>query len=137
MSEPVLQVRNLSKKIKQKWIINNISFEIRAGEILGFLGPNGAGKTTTIRMLVDLIRPTSGEILICGKDVQRDFERAMLDVGSIVENPELYSYLTGFENLEHFAVMIPGVDRARIEEVVNAVKMDKRIHDKVRTYSLG
>lgn len=88
-------------------------------------------------MLVDLIKPTEGKISVCGYDVNRDPERALKYVGSIVENPEVYTYLTGWENLEHFARMQPGVDHDRIQEVVNIVRLDQRIHDKVRTYSLG
>ncbi|NHW34265.1 ABC transporter ATP-binding protein [Paenibacillus aceris] len=133
----VLSVKNLKKKIKNKEIIKGISFEVFAGEIFGFLGPNGSGKTTTIRMLVDLIRPTEGTIHICGFDVRKEHNQAMRQVGCIVENPELYSYLTGWENLEHFARMLPDVDEQRIQEVVEIVSMDGRIHDKVRTYSLG
>ncbi|NOU99132.1 ABC transporter ATP-binding protein [Paenibacillus planticolens] len=133
----VLSVKNLKKQIKNKEIIKGISFDVYAGEIFGFLGPNGSGKTTTIRMLVDLIRPTEGTIHICGFDVRKDHNQAMRHVGCIVENPELYSYLTGWENLEHFARMLPDVDEQRIQEVVEIVSMDGRIHDKVRTYSLG
>ncbi|MEW9698905.1 ABC transporter ATP-binding protein [Paenibacillus sp. SI8] len=133
----VLSVKNVKKSIKNKEIIKGISFDVYAGEIFGFLGPNGSGKTTTIRMLVDLIRPTEGSIHICGYDVHREHDQALRHVGCIVENPELYSYLTGWENLEHFAGMLPDVDEKRIAEVVEIVSMDGRIHDKVRTYSLG
>lgn len=133
----ILSVERVKKRIGRKWIIQDVSFDIRAGEIFGFLGPNGAGKTTTIRMLVDLIKPTEGIIKVCGFDVNRQQEQALRYVGSIVENPEVYTYLTGWENLEHFARMQPGIDEDRIREVVDIVRMDKRIHDKVRTYSLG
>jgi ABC-2 type transport system ATP-binding protein len=133
----VLSVQNVKKSIKNKEIIKGISFDVYAGEIFGFLGPNGSGKTTTIRMLVDLIRPTEGSIHICGYDVHKEHNEAMQYVGCIVENPELYSYLTGWENLEHFARMLPNVDHKRIQEVVDIVGMDQRINDKVRTYSLG
>jgi ABC-2 type transport system ATP-binding protein len=133
----VLKVQNVKKSIRGTPIIKGISFDVREGEIFGFLGPNGSGKTTTIRMLVDLIRPTEGTITICGYDVQRQPDEALQHVGCIVENPELYAYLTGWENLEHFARMLPNVDAARIQEVVDIVGMDRRIHDKVRTYSLG
>ncbi|PZD93600.1 ABC transporter ATP-binding protein [Paenibacillus sambharensis] len=133
----VLSVRGIRKRIKGKWIIEDVNFEVREGEIFGFLGPNGAGKTTTIRMLVDLIKPTAGEIILCGHNVQREPEQALRYVGSIVENPEVYPYLTGWENLEHFARMMPDVGQDRIREVVAIVGMDKRIHDKVKTYSLG
>ncbi|PYE51260.1 ABC transporter ATP-binding protein [Paenibacillus barcinonensis] len=135
--DSVLSVQHLKKKIGRKWIIKDVTFDVKPGEIFGFLGPNGAGKTTTIRMLVDLIKPTEGKISVCGYDVNRDPERALKYVGSIVENPEVYTYLTGWENLEHFARMQPGVDHDRIQEVVNIVRLDQRIHDKVRTYSLG
>ncbi|MFB6363413.1 ABC transporter ATP-binding protein [Paenibacillus elgii] len=133
----VLAVDNVKKRIGKRLIIKGISFDVRAGEIFGFLGPNGSGKTTTIRMLVDLIKPTEGSIRICGYDVQREHNEALQYVGCIVENPELYSYLSGWENLEHFARMLPGVGEKRIREVVDIVGMDARIHDKVKTYSLG
>lgn len=133
----VLSVEHVKKKIGRKWIIEDVTFDVREGEIFGFLGPNGAGKTTTIRMLVDLIKPSSGMIKVCGFDVNRQQEQALRYVGSIVENPEVYSYLTGWENLEHFARMQPGIDKRRIQEVVDIVRLDQRIHDKVRTYSLG
>lgn len=133
----VLSVEHVRKKIGRKWIIDDVSFEVREGEIFGFLGPNGAGKTTTIRMLVDLIRPSSGSITVCGFNVNRSPEKALQYVGSIVENPEVYTYLTGWENLQHFARMQPGVDERRIAEVVEIVRLDQRIHDKVSTYSLG
>lgn len=135
--EVVLSVQGVRKKIGRKWIIDDVTFDVRKGEIFGFLGPNGAGKTTTIRMLVDLIRPSEGTITVCGYNVNRDPEKALQYVGSIVENPEVYTYLTGWENLQHFARMQPGVDKARIAEVVDIVRLDQRIHDKVSTYSLG
>ncbi|GGG11711.1 ABC transporter ATP-binding protein [Paenibacillus aceti] len=135
--EIILSVEHLKKRIGKRWIVQDVSFEVRAGEIFGFLGPNGAGKTTTIRMLVDLIRPTEGQVSICGYDVQKQPELALGLVGSIVENPEVYTYLTGWENLEQFARMMPGIDAGRLQEVVDLVGLDQRIHDRVRTYSLG
>jgi len=133
----VLSVRGLKKKIRSKWIIKGVSFDLRPGEVFGFLGPNGAGKTTTIRMLVGLISPTEGTIEIGGVSLKSHPNEALNQIGCIVENPELYSYLSGWENLEHFARMLPGVDENRINEVVAIVGMEQRIHDKVRTYSLG
>ncbi|KOR88857.1 ABC transporter ATP-binding protein [Paenibacillus solani] len=135
--EIVLSIQHVKKKIGRKWIIHDVSFDVRAGEIFGFLGPNGAGKTTTIRMLVDLIKPSAGKITVCGYNVNRQQEQALRHIGSIVENPEMYVYLTGWENLEHFARMQPGIDQQRIGEVVEMVRLDRRIHDKVSTYSLG
>lgn len=133
----VLSARGVRKKIGRKWIIDDVTFDVKEGEIFGFLGPNGAGKTTTIRMLVDLIRPSEGSITVCGYNVNKNPEQALQYVGSIVENPEVYTFLTGWENLQHFARMQPGVDEARIAEVVDIVRLDQRIHDKVSTYSLG
>lgn len=133
----VLSVRNVTKRIGKKNIVEQISFEVQEGEVFGFLGPNGAGKTTTIRMLVGLIRPTEGEILIGGYSVQRHFQQAMRQVGCIVENPELYSYLSGWENLKQFARMLGDVPDERLHELVQMVNLQDRIHDKVKTYSLG
>lgn len=135
--QTVLSVEHLRKKIGRKWIVEDVTFEVQEGEVFGFLGPNGAGKTTTIRMLVDLIRPTEGKVMICGYDVRRQPEQALAYIGSIVENPEVYTYLTGWENLQHFGRMVPGVDDQRIAEVVKIVDLGQRIHDKVKTYSLG
>ncbi|MDO3413054.1 ABC transporter ATP-binding protein [Saccharibacillus sp. CPCC 101409] len=136
-SGSVLHVRDLNKRIGRKTIIHSISFDVREGEIFGFLGPNGAGKTTTIRMLVGLIKPTAGTVEICGFDVQKQPEQALKYVGSIVENPEMYPYLTGWENLMHFARMQEEIGEDRIREVTELVHLGGRIHEKVRTYSLG
>ncbi|USK39638.1 ABC transporter ATP-binding protein [Cytobacillus firmus] len=135
--KPTVQLENVTKIIGKKTIINNISFDIYPGEVFGFLGANGAGKTTTIRMLVGLIKPTSGKIHVCGFDVRKQFVQAMQRLGSIVENPELYKYLSGRENLQMFARMLPDVDEERIQEVIDLVDLTARIDDQVRTYSLG
>src|SRR5690349_2345812 len=116
MSEVTLSVKGLKKVIGKREIIKNIDFELKRGEVFGFLGPNGAGKTTTIRMLVGLIKPTEGSVTICGFDVRRQFEQAMRNIGCIVETPDLYRFMTGRENLEHFARML-GVPREEIERV--------------------
>jgi len=135
--KPTVKLEGVTKVIGKKTIIDNISFEIQPGEVFGFLGPNGAGKTTTIRMLVGLIKPTSGKITVCDFDVRKQFVQAMERIGSIVENPELYKYLTGRENLQVFARMLPNVDDARIQEVIDLVDLTARVDDQVRTYSLG
>ncbi|MGM9985865.1 MAG: ABC transporter ATP-binding protein [Bacillaceae bacterium] len=135
--ETVLSVKHVTKTIGKRDLVHDISFDVRRGEVFGFLGPNGAGKTTTIRMLVGLIKQTSGTISIGGHDVQQDFCKAMEQVGAIVENPELYTYLTGWENLKQFSRMLQGVDEKRINEVVKMVNLENRIHERVKTYSLG
>lgn len=133
----LLRIEGLRKTIKKRTIINGISLAVHSGEIVGFLGPNGAGKTTTIKMILGLFSITQGRIAICGHDVVTDFEKAMANVGGIVENPDLYKRLTGRENLEYFASMHGKVDKASIDEVVELVKMAKRIDDRVKHYSLG
>ncbi|MFK7696736.1 ABC transporter ATP-binding protein [Paenibacillus sp. HJGM_3] len=135
--EIVVQLRNVTKRIGSKTIVDHLTFDVPRGEVFGFLGPNGAGKTTTIRMMVGLISMTEGQVLVNGIDVSRNFEQAMKHIGAIVENPELYKFLTGYQNLIHFARMMPGITKERIDEVVRLVKLENRIHDKVKTYSLG
>lgn len=133
----VLKLEGVTKSIKGKVLVDNVSFDVYEGEVFGFLGPNGAGKTTTIRMLVGLIKPTKGRIEIAGYPVKTHFKEAMRQIGCIVENPELYGYLTGWENLNQFARMLGINDEKKISEVVNLVKLTDRIHEKVKTYSLG
>jgi ABC-2 type transport system ATP-binding protein len=135
--EITLSVKGLRKAIGKREIIQGLDFELKRGEVFGFLGPNGAGKTTTIRMLVGLIRPTAGSIQVCGYDLHKQFPEAMRNLGCIVENPELYTYLSGWSNLQYFARMMEGIGESRITEVVRLVGLSARIHDKVKTYSLG
>jgi ABC-2 type transport system ATP-binding protein len=133
---PVLVASNLTKVIGKRTIVDGVSFSLNPGEVFGFLGPNGAGKTTTIRMLVGLIKPTEGSVTICGYDVRRDFEKALRNVGCIVENPDLYRFMTGRENLEHFARML-SVNSSEIERVAALVQLAHRLDQRVGTYSLG
>nr|WP_249316982.1 ABC transporter ATP-binding protein [Bacillus sp. FJAT-50079] len=130
-------MKNVSKVIRRRKIIDDLSFTVNEGEVFGFLGPNGAGKTTTIRMIVGLIRITSGEIAICGKNVEKDYEDAIQHVGAIVENPEMYKFLTGYQNLQQVARLIKGITKEKIDEIIELVGLKDRIHDKVKTYSLG
>jgi ABC-2 type transport system ATP-binding protein len=133
---PNLVASNLTKVIGKRTIVESVSFTLSPGEVFGFLGPNGAGKTTTIRMLVGLIKPTAGQVTICGFDVRRQFEQAISNVGCIVENPDLYRFMTGRENLEHFARMLR-VGAAEIERVAELVSLSHRLDQRVGTYSLG
>ncbi len=133
----VLSAENLTKRFGNREAVSDVSFEVRAGEVFGFLGPNGAGKTTTIRMLVGLARPDRGRVRIRGLDLSRHFTQAMSHVGAIVESPDLYRYLTGRENLQHFARMLPSGASERIEELAAMVALSERLDDKVSTYSLG
>ncbi|WP_294189068.1 ABC transporter ATP-binding protein [uncultured Clostridium sp.] len=132
----ILEVTNLKKTLGKREIIKNISFSIEEGEIFGFLGPNGAGKTTIIRMLVGLIHPNEGSISICGHDLKNDSEKALREVGAVVENPELYKYLSGRENLMQIA-RIRNISKEDVNETIKLVGLEDRIDDKVKKYSLG
>ncbi|MGM9978614.1 MAG: ABC transporter ATP-binding protein [Clostridium sp.] len=132
----VLEVTGLKKKLGKREIIKGINLSVKEGEIFGFLGPNGAGKTTTIRMLVGLIAPNEGEIKICGKDIQKNKEEALKNVGAVVENPELYKYLSGRENLMQIA-RIRKVSKEEVDSLIELVGLKDRIDDKVKKYSLG
>lgn len=137
MGELVLKCQELHKKFGKKEILKGVSLDLHQGDILGFIGPNGAGKTTTIKLILGLQNITSGSVSINGYDIEKQFTKAISKVGAIIENPDLYMYLTGFQNLKLVANMYPEVDRARIMEVVKLVKLDNRINDKVSKYSLG
>lgn len=137
MEKTVLKCENLNKKFGKKQILDNVSFEIQEGDILGFIGPNGAGKTTTIKLILGLQSITEGKVSINGYDIEKQFTKAIAKVGAIVENPDLYMYLSGYENLKIIANMYRGIDQARIDEVVKLVKLENRIKDKVSKYSLG
>ena len=137
MTGVVLKTDNLKKVIGKRTIVSEISMELKAGEIFGFLGPNGAGKSTTIKMIVGLSKITEGDIFVNGLSVKKDFKGAMMNIGCIVENPDMYKYMSGLDNLRVFAKMYKGVDEARINEVVKIVDLEKAIKDKVKTYSLG
>ncbi|WP_234531718.1 ABC transporter ATP-binding protein [Paenibacillus pseudetheri] len=137
MSEPVARLQGVTKKIGSKTLVSNLTLDIPPGQIFGFLGPNGAGKTTTIRMMVGLISISSGDVLISGHSIKNNYKEAIASVGAIVENPEMYKFLSGYQNLKQFARMVPGVSKQRIDEVIELVGLGQRIHDKVKTYSLG
>lgn len=133
----LLKISHLNKTLGKRQILHDISFEAYAGEVFGFLGPNGAGKTTTIKIAVGLLTLDEGEIFVDGVNVKKNFEKAMANVGGIVENPEFYKYMTGMENLKQYARMRGGISQERINEVVSIVKLSNRINDKVSKYSLG
>ncbi|HBU80594.1 ABC transporter ATP-binding protein [Paenibacillus sp. UMB7766-LJ446] len=135
--EPVVRLQGVSKIISSRSLVSDLTLDISPGQVFGFLGPNGAGKTTTIRMMVGLMSISKGDIIISGHSVKNEFEQAIAQVGAIVENPEMYKFLTGYQNLVHFARMSPGITKERIAETIERVGLTARIHDKVKTYSLG
>ncbi|NLD47759.1 MAG: ABC transporter ATP-binding protein [Clostridiaceae bacterium] len=133
----VLEVNGLKKVYDGRTVVDNVSFCIGEGEVLGFLGPNGAGKTTTIRMILALIHPNSGGVKICGYDNKTEFIDSIKNVGAIVETPKFYEGLSGYMNLKLIANLHPEVSKERIEEVIQIVGLKDRIKDKVKKYSLG
>lgn len=133
----ILECKNLKKNIGKKEILKNVSLEIYEGDILGFIGPNGAGKTTTIKLILGLQKITSGTVKINGFSVQNEFEKAIKRVGTIVENPDLYMYMSGYENLKMISNLYDGITKERIDEVIKLVGLENRIKDKVSKYSLG
>ncbi|WP_431801821.1 ABC transporter ATP-binding protein [Halobacillus andaensis] len=137
MAETIMELKGLKKSIKNKPIIKGLDFTIRSGEVFGFLGPNGAGKTTTIRMMVGLMRMTEGDVIIKGHSIKSNYKEAIKHVGAIVENPEMYPFMSGRKNLVHYSRMIPGITKERIDDVVRLVGLEKRQKDKVSKYSLG
>lgn len=132
----ILEVKDVKKRLGKREIIKGITFNVKEGEIFGFLGPNGAGKTTTIRMLVGLIAPNAGSIIINGHDISKEREKALSAVGAVVENPELYTYLSGRENLMQIA-RIRRINKEYVNKIIEIVNLKDRIDDKVKKYSLG
>ncbi len=133
----VLEVRNLIKNFGEKRIINDISFNVDEGEIVGLLGPNGAGKTTIMKLIVGLLLPSGGEIKICGFDVQNEVEDALKYVGAIVENPDMYRELSGKTNLIMASSMYGNVTKEMIDNIIKFVGLQNRINEKLKHYSLG
>ena len=137
METKILECKNLSKNIGKKQILKNVELEISEGDILGFIGPNGAGKTTTIKLILGLQKITSGYVKINGYDIKENFEKAIEKVGTIVENLDLYMYMSGYKNLKLIANLYKDVDQKRVEEVIKITGLENRINDKVSKYSLG
>lgn len=135
--QTILECKNLCKDFGKKKILKNVSLKIEEGDILGFIGPNGAGKTTTIKLILGLQGITKGTVSINGYDIQKNFTNAIEKVGAIVENPDMYMYLSGYDNLKLVANLYTGITKERIEKVVKLVKLENRINDKVSKYSLG
>ena len=133
----LLECINLCKSFGKKQILKNVSFSIAEGDILAFIGPNGSGKTTTIKLILGLQKIDSGTVLINGKDITQDFEEAISKVGAIVENPDSYMYLTGWQNLRLIADYYENISDDDINELVKYVRLESRINDKVDKYSLG
>ena len=134
----VIKVQHISKHFGSLKAVDDLSFEVQAGQVFGFLGQNGSGKSTTIRMLLSLIHPTSGQIEIFGKRIEKNREAILEQVGAIIERPDLYPYLSAREHLELFAkVRKQKIGEADINTTLEKVGLAHRAKDKVQTFSLG
>lgn len=137
MKNYILEVRNLKKSYDENQVIKGIDFQLESGEILGFVGPNGSGKTTTLKAILGLVKKDQGEVLVCQKNTDNCYEDVIKNVGAMIEVPRFYPYLSGYSNLKLSARMYKNVTSKEVNELVSLVKMEKRIHDPVRKYSLG
>ena len=134
----IIEVRGLTKSFNEITAVDDLSFTVNKKEVYGFLGQNGAGKSTTIRMLLSLIRPSSGNIKIFGLDLLHYRKEILQRVGAIIEKPDLYKYLTAVENLRFFAAMSGlKLDRKQLLEKLEKVGLLERADSKVKTYSQG
>lgn len=133
----MIETKNLRKSFRGKKAVDNLNLVVEKGEIYGFLGPNGSGKSTTIRMLLGLVHPTEGQIFINGYDIQKELDKALSEVGALVDNPSCCGYLTGRENLKLLSNLYPNIKKSRINEVLDIVQLREIADDKVNTYSLG
>lgn len=133
----LLECQDLCKSFGKKQILKNVSFELDESDILAFIGPNGSGKTTTIKLILGLQGIDKGSVNINGFDIKKDFVKAIEKVGAIVENPDTYMYLSGWDNLKLTANMYKNISDEAIKDIVKLVDLETRIHDKVSKYSLG
>ena len=137
MSDIMLEIQNLNKSYRRRKIIDNLNMTVYKGDIYGFLGANGEGKTTTIRMITSLIKADSGDIIINGKSVINCKNEAIRNIGAMVEAPKFYENMSGYENLELMAKIMPGISDRDIQNVLDLVGLKDRGRDKFKEYSMG
>ena len=133
----ILQTHNLTKRFKKRYAVSDLNIEVYRGDVFGFLGPNGAGKSTTIRMLLTLINPTSGNVFLFGKQLDKFRKDVLKRLGGLVEKPDFYGHMSAYDNLKFIGSLNGGTTRSRIEEVLEIVKLRDRMEDKVKTFSHG
>ncbi|MBX4264343.1 ABC transporter ATP-binding protein [Clostridium estertheticum] len=136
MDKYVLKVDNLSKKYKNIKVVDNINLNVKEGTIYGFLGPNGAGKSTTIRMILGLIKATSGTVKLFGDDIQENRIKILKRIGAIVEYPSYYGHLSAYDNLKIWAEL-KGVNSNKIVEVLKLLNLSEAKNKKINNFSLG
>lgn len=133
----IVATDNLSKEYDGVYRVQELDIRIKEGDIYGFLGPNGAGKSTTMKMLLGLVKPTSGTIEIMGKPFnEKNLRDILASVGSLIESPSYYGHLTGRENMEIIRRLLD-LPKKNIEEAVHIVRMENQMEKKVKNYSLG
>ena len=135
--EHILEVKNVSKMYGTKYVLKNININISKGEIFGFIGPNGAGKSTLMRIITGMTTPSDGQVFICGHSVQKDFEKAIANIGATIENTNLYGYMTAKQNLTYFASLYPNVSKDHVVDTLEIVGLKDRMNEPVKNYSLG
>jgi ABC-type multidrug transport system ATPase subunit len=137
MSDVALQTENLTKRFGARTAVDRLTIRVERSDIYGFLGPNGAGKSTTLRMLLGLVRPTSGLIKFPVQNSSWEYLRARSRVGAIIETPAFYENFSARRNLQLLASLSGGVSKKRVEEVLEIVDLHERAGDPVKVYSYG
>lgn len=137
-SEKIVEIKHLVKHFGKFQAVQDVSFDVHRGDVFGFLGPNGAGKSTTIRCMLSLIRPTSGELKLFGKDLSKDRNYILRRIGCIVEKPDFYKYLSAEKNIEIFA-RLSGIEvtKSKVHEIIEFVGLKGREKDKLGGFSHG
>ena len=136
MGKFVVETKGLVKDFSDVKSVDNLDLRVREGEIYGFLGPNGAGKSTTIKIILGLLKPSSGEVKVFGKSIEKDREEILSDIGALVENPSYYGHLTAYENLDILRRVLK-LKREDIEEKLRLVGLWNVRNKKVKEFSLG
>lgn len=136
--QQIVQVKGLTKQFKNLTAVNDLSFSVNEGDVYGFLGQNGAGKSTSIRMMLTLIEPTSGQMELFGMDLARNRREILRNVGAVIEKPDVYKYLSAYENLELFA-RLSGIKPTKklLMDQLEMVGLAARANDRVKTFSQG
>nr|WP_254906422.1 ABC transporter ATP-binding protein [Clostridium tyrobutyricum] len=132
-----MEVNHISKKRGRKKVLDDINFSISKGEVCGFVGRNGAGKTTLIKIITSMLIPDEGEVIICGKNLKTEREKALKNIGAVVETPVMYGYMTGRQNLNYISSVLDGITNNEIEDAIKFSNLGNKIDEKVKKYSLG
>ena len=136
METPILQLSNINKSFGRVRALRDVSFSVARGAIIGLVGPNGAGKSTTMKVITGVTAPDVGEVKVAGETVTMQRRHALANVGALIENPGLYAYMTGWDNLKLYAA-VAGISDNEITEIVTQLGLVEFINKKVKTYSWG